>query len=141
MKHLILAIAIMLGLTLQVSAQGPTKKEGKEKKEMKDKNEKKEMKEHVCAAACANGNHVYAHGEKGHVCSDACKHEDHDNEPKENHGQGKGSSDNHAKENKNNKDHVCTAACVNGTHVYAHGEKGHVCSKGCTTKTNKKGKK
>ncbi len=28
---------------------------------------------HVCTAACKDGKHVYAHGEKGHVCTDACK--------------------------------------------------------------------
>jgi hypothetical protein len=44
-----------------------TKQNGKkDMKEMK-------MKEHVCTKACANGKHVYAHGEKGHVCTDACK--------------------------------------------------------------------
>ena len=31
------------------------------------------LKEHVCTAACKDGKHVYAHGEKGHVCTDACK--------------------------------------------------------------------
>lgn len=31
------------------------------------------MKDHKCTAACKNGKHVYAHGEKGHVCTDACK--------------------------------------------------------------------
>lgn len=30
------------------------------------------MKAHVCTAACKDGNHVYAHGEKGHVCTAAC---------------------------------------------------------------------
>lgn len=29
------------------------------------------------------------------------------------------------------KDHVCTSACKNGKHVYAHGEKGHVCTDAC----------
>ncbi len=29
------------------------------------------------------------------------------------------------------KDHVCTSACKDGKHVYAHGEKGHKCSKEC----------
>jgi hypothetical protein len=36
------------------------------------------------------------------------------------------------------KDHVCTAACQNGSHVYAHGEKGHVCTAACQTTTDKK---
>ncbi len=31
------------------------------------------LKTHHCTAACKNGKHVYAHGEKGHVCGDACK--------------------------------------------------------------------
>lgn len=29
------------------------------------------------------------------------------------------------------KDHVCTDACKNGNHVYAHGEKEHVCDNTC----------
>jgi len=29
------------------------------------------------------------------------------------------------------KDHVCTVACKDGAHVYAHGEKGHVCGDAC----------
>lgn len=33
------------------------------------------LKDHVCTDACKDGNHVYAHGEKGHVCTDACKTE------------------------------------------------------------------
>ena len=28
----------------------------------------------------------------------------------------------------NTKEHVCTPACKDGKHVYAHGEKGHVCT-------------
>ena len=32
------------------------------------------------------------------------------------------------------KAHVCTAACKNGKHVYAHSEKGHVCTKECKMK-------
>jgi hypothetical protein len=30
------------------------------------------MKAHVCTAACKDGKHVYAHGEKGHVCGPEC---------------------------------------------------------------------
>jgi hypothetical protein len=30
------------------------------------------MKAHVCTAACKDGKHVYAHGEKGHVCGAEC---------------------------------------------------------------------
>ncbi len=29
------------------------------------------------------------------------------------------------------KDHVCTVACKDGAHVYAHGEKGHTCGDAC----------
>jgi predicted ester cyclase len=28
--------------------------------------------EHVCTDKCKDGNHVYAHGEKGHVCTEEC---------------------------------------------------------------------
>jgi len=31
----------------------------------------------------------------------------------------------------NTKPHVCTAACKDGKHVYAHGEKGHTCTAAC----------
>ena len=30
------------------------------------------MKAHVCTAACKDGKHMYAHGEKGHVCGAEC---------------------------------------------------------------------
>ena len=36
------------------------------------------------------------------------------------------------------KDHVCIDACKDGTHMYAHGEKGHVCTAACM-KTEGKG--
>lgn len=29
-------------------------------------------KEHVCADKCKEGNHLYAHGEKGHACTAEC---------------------------------------------------------------------
>ena len=29
------------------------------------------------------------------------------------------------------KDHVCTSACMDGKHAYAHGEKGHTCTAEC----------
>lgn len=38
---------------------------------------KSEPKEHVCTAACKDGKHAYAHGEKGHTCTAAC-HKSHD---------------------------------------------------------------
>ncbi len=31
----------------------------------------------------------------------------------------------------NTKDHVCTLACRDGKHVYAHGERGHKCGAEC----------
>jgi hypothetical protein len=34
---------------------------------------KQALKKHHCTAACKNGKHVYAHGEKGHVCTAECK--------------------------------------------------------------------
>ncbi len=40
----------------------------------------------------------------------------------------------------NTKEHVCTAACKDGKHVYAHGEKGHTCTAACH-KSMAKGKK
>ena len=36
------------------------------------------------------------------------------------------------------KDHVCTSACKDGKHVYAHGEKGHKCSKECKKMSSSK---
>ncbi len=33
------------------------------------------------------------------------------------------------------KDHVCTDACKEGSHVYAHGEKGHTCTDACKNKS------
>ena len=32
----------------------------------------------------------------------------------------------------NDKEHVCTDKCKDGTHMYAHGEKGHTCTEACT---------
>jgi hypothetical protein len=34
------------------------------------------------------------------------------------------------------KDHVCTADCKDGKHVYVHGEKGHVCTADCKKMTS-----
>jgi hypothetical protein len=69
---------------------------------------------HHCTAACVNGKHLYAHGEKGHVCTAECKKM--------------------AEEKLALKEHVCIAACIDGKHMYAHGEKGHVCTEACKTK-------
>ncbi len=32
------------------------------------------------------------------------------------------------------REHVCSATCKDGKHVYAHGEKGHKCTSACHTK-------
>lgn len=76
---------------------------------------KMKPKKHTCTEACANGKHMYKHGEKGHKCTDDCK-----------------------KTTANTmelKDHVCTAACHNAGHcVMAHGEKGHTCDVSCKSK-------
>ena len=49
------------------------KKMDKMDKKMDKMDSKMAMKDHKCTAACKDGKHVYAHGEKGHVCTDACK--------------------------------------------------------------------
>ncbi|QQS71224.1 MAG: hypothetical protein IPP95_08405 [Flavobacteriales bacterium] len=79
--------------------------------EMKPAMEQALLKDHVCTDACKDGNHVYAHGEKGHACSAECM-KMHEGDAML-------------------KEHVCTAACKNGEHVYAHGEQGHVCDATC----------
>lgn len=59
------------------------------------------------------------HGVEGHTCDAACM------------------AQHPATDSTNNtttiafKDHVCTDACKNGNHVYAHGEKGHTCTEAC----------
>ena len=100
-------IAVIVGISFAANAQVSKQEDKKEKTEMKQA----KLKDHVCTAACKEGKHVYAHGEKGHVCGDDCKKA--------------------MKKDAALKDHVCTAACKNGTHVYAHGEKGHVCGPAC----------
>jgi hypothetical protein len=40
---------------------------------MDQKKEAMPLKDHKCTAACKNGKHVYAHGEKGHKCGPECK--------------------------------------------------------------------
>ncbi len=49
------------------------KKMDKMDSKMDKMDDKMAMKEHKCTAACKNGKHAYAHGEKGHVCTDTCK--------------------------------------------------------------------
>ena len=39
------------------------------------------------------------------------------------------------------KNHVCSNACMAGTHVYAHGEKGHQCTKECANLQKEKASK
>ena len=63
-------LAVAMAFTFAMSAQdGTTKSTKATTTAAKDMN----TKAHVCTAACKDGKHVYAHGEKGHVCTDACK--------------------------------------------------------------------
>lgn len=112
MKKTILFLILLAGFTVAVNAQ--TAKT--ETKKQSAKTEQTQLKDHVCTSACSNGNHVYAHGEKGHVCTKEC-------EP---NAAATGQTE--------MKDHVCTSACTTGHHVYAHGEKGHVCTDACKNK-------
>ena len=66
MKKLILAFAMILSISISVSAQSTSK-------DAKNDKQKTELKAHVCTDACKNGKHVLAHGEKGHVCTKECK--------------------------------------------------------------------
>lgn len=69
---------------------------------------------HHCTDACANGKHMYQHGEKKHKCSASCK-------PM-------------SSATMELKDHVCSSAChESGKCVMAHGEKGHICGASCKT--------
>ncbi len=65
------AVAAMFLLGSAQITSGGEKMDGKKgtKKEMK---KKVKGKEHVCTAACKDGQHAYAHGEKGHVCTEEC---------------------------------------------------------------------
>ena len=58
MKQFLLAIVMIMGISIGANAQTATKKVKATK--------------HHCTAACANGKHMYAHGEKGHVCTAEC---------------------------------------------------------------------
>jgi len=66
MKKLILAFAMILSISISLSAQSTSK-------DAKNDKPKTELKAHVCTDACKNGKHVLAHGEKGHVCTKECK--------------------------------------------------------------------
>lgn len=101
----ILLMAIIIVSATAAKAQQPSGVTDTTKQTMK-------LKDHVCTAACKNGQHMYAHGEKGHVCTAACTKMD-------------------AAGSMPLKEHVCTKKCKNGKHVYAHGEKGHVCTEAC----------
>lgn len=70
------------------------------------------LSEHNCTAACADGQHIYAHGEKGHVCDASCTAGEATAEPAL-------------------VEHACTANCKAGQHMYAHGEVGHACDHTC----------
>jgi hypothetical protein len=100
MKQFLLAIVMIMGISIGANAQTSTKKVKAPK--------------HHCTAACANGKHMYAHGEKKHTCTAECKQM--------------------GNEKMALKDHVCTADCKDSKHMYAHGEKGHVCTEACKTK-------
>ena len=75
--------------------------------------DKGKKKKHQCTEQCANGKHMYKHGEKKHKCGASCKT---------------------ASSTMELKDHVCTEQCANGKHMYAHGEKGHICDANCKSK-------
>jgi len=111
MKKAILFVILLAIFSVAVNAQSSKT----DKSKQTAKTEQAALKDHVCTAACSNGNHVYAHGEKGHVCTAACTQT-----------QAKTTDKPMAL-----KDHVCTSACKDGNHVYAHGEKGHVCTDAC----------
>ncbi|MBL0127883.1 MAG: hypothetical protein IPP83_10605 [Flavobacteriales bacterium] len=103
------------------------------------------LKEHTCTAACVDGKHMYAHGEKGHACTEECMkmhhaaatgHEGHGHgemkEAKEEVKAASGEAKEEIMEQKGEmKTHVCTAACKDGKHAYMHGEKGHTCDATC----------
>lgn len=108
MKHVIATFAFVLCLATAGMAQNPTNAGTNQNPTATDK-------PHVCTSACKNGQHMYAHGEKGHTCGKECKAMN----------AGKAAE---------GKPHVCTAACKNGQHMYAHGEKGHVCTAACKSK-------
>jgi hypothetical protein len=63
----------LLALSLSCLTFAVHSQDKQPKKKKKQKTEQMQMKDHVCTNACKNGQHVYAHGEKGHVCTDACK--------------------------------------------------------------------
>ena len=67
MKKLMFTAAL-IGMAFVMNAQGT-----ETKKTEKAETKKEMLKAHTCTAACKDGKHMYAHGEKGHVCTDACK--------------------------------------------------------------------
>lgn len=97
-----IGFAVLFTVLTVVAAQAQTAKKEKPKK-------------HQCTEQCANGKHMYKHGEKGHKCDASCKNS-------------------MSATTMELKDHVCTAACKNGKHMYAHGEKGHTCDANCKSK-------
>ncbi len=72
----VIALFSIIGLLAAVSVSAQTKTTDTKKTETKAMDSKmtdhKMMKDHVCTAACMNGKHMYAHGEKGHVCTAEC---------------------------------------------------------------------
>ena len=72
MKKLLLSSVVAVTFLL-AGAQG-TMQDSKSKSAEPAKKETMKHKkgEHVCTAACKEGHHAYAHGEKGHTCTQAC---------------------------------------------------------------------
>ncbi len=67
MKQLQLIFATLL---LAAFLSGPVLSQVKQQQAPKKETA---LKEHKCTAACKNGKHVYAHGEKGLKCGPECK--------------------------------------------------------------------
>ena len=64
---------VMVIASLCLGAYSQEKEKDTKTSEKTEKKDACKSKEHKCTDACKDGNHVYAHGEKGHVCTDACK--------------------------------------------------------------------
>ncbi len=124
MKHVLLMMVVLLGISVSVNAQTSSIKMKKEK-------HKVALKEHVCTDACHTAGHcMYAHGEKGHECTEECKKMDMKKMDMK-----KMKTDGMEMKKMGLKDHVCTDACHNAGHcVFAHGEKGHECGDECKKK-------
>ncbi len=114
-RSIFLCLVFLCGASLYAQDRTDANKAVEQKVEVTTEEAAQDMvlKEHVCTAACKEGAHAYACGEKGHVCSAEC-HKAHG----EHHGD-------------NAKEHVCSASCTKEAHAFACGEKGHVCTAAC----------